>query len=114
MIKAISIFGLGYVGLCTSACFADKGFRVIGVDVDEEKIKYLARGKSTIYESNLEPMLKRAIEKGTFLPTTDAKSAVNESTISFITVGTPSKNDGNIDLRYVESAVQDVGLAMKD
>jgi UDPglucose 6-dehydrogenase len=112
--KAISIFGLGYVGLCTAVCFVDRGFRVVGVDVDEEKVKLLAGGKSPIYEPGLEPMLKRAVEKGTSLLTTDAKSAIDGSDVSFITVGTPSRSDGSIDLGYIKSAARDVGSAMKN
>lgn len=112
--KAISIFGLGYVGLCTAACFADRNFKVVGVDVNEEKVKILAEGKSPIYEPGLEPILKRAVEKGTFRPTLDAKSAIDESDVSFITVGTPSELGGRIDLKHVESAARDVGSAMKD
>lgn len=112
--KTISIFGLGYVGLCTAACFAGRGFKVIGVDVDEERVKLLAGGRSPIYEPSLESMLERAVEGGTFFPTTDAKSAIDGSDISFITVGTPSRADGSIDLKHVESAARDVGSTMND
>jgi UDPglucose 6-dehydrogenase len=112
--RAISIFGLGYVGLCTAACFADRGFKVVGVDVDEEKVKVLAEGRSSIHEPGLEPMLQKAIKGGTLRPTLDAKSAVEESDVSFITVGTPSGPDGRIDLKHVELAARDVGSAMRD
>jgi len=112
--KAISIFGLGYVGLCTAACFADRGFKVIGVDIDENKVKLLARGNSPIYEPGLEPTLRMATKAGRFLPTTDAKSALDSSDISIITVNTPSKAGGGIDLKHVESAARNVGSAMRE
>jgi len=112
--KAISISGLGYVGLCTAACFANKGFKVVGVDVDEEKVKLLSGRGSPVYEPGLESMLERAVERGMFFPTTDVKAAIDRSDISFITVGTPSRADGSIDLKHVESAARDLGSAMKD
>ena len=112
--KAISIFGLGYAGLCTAACFANKDFKIIGVDVNEEKVKLLAKGNSPIHEPGLEPILGRAVREGVFLPTTDAKFAVDNSDVSIITVSTPSKTDGGIDLSYIESVARDVGSAVRE
>lgn len=112
--KTISIFGLGYVGLCTAACFASRGFRVVGVDVDGERVKLLTGGRPPIYEPGLDSMLKRAVEEEMFFPTTDAKSSIDGSDVSFITVGTPSRADGSIDLKHVKSAARDVGSAMND
>ena len=56
----IAVVGTGYVGLVTGTCFADTGFRVTCVDIDEEKVRTLSSGTATIFEAGLEPLLKRS------------------------------------------------------
>ena len=103
----ISIIGTGYVGLVTGACLADMGHKVICVDVDQEKVDKINKGISPIYEDGLTEILKQ--NTGKITATTDYARAVNQSTITFICVGTPSRDDGSIDLSYVKSAVQTIG-----
>lgn len=110
----LSIFGLGYVGLCTAVSFAYRGFQVIGIDIDEKKIKAIQEGRSPIYEPYIETMLRDAITRKMFTLTTDAENAVKGSDFSFITVGTPNLPDGKIDLNYVRSASMDIGKALKE
>ncbi|ADB58270.1 UDP-glucose dehydrogenase family protein [Archaeoglobus profundus] len=110
----ISIVGSGYVGIVTGIGFAELGHDVIFVDVDENKVNLINSGKPPIYEKGLKELMQK--NKGRYHATTDYDEAVNKSEITFICVGTPSKEDGSIDLRYVESASKGVGeaLANKD
>ena len=110
---AISVIGMGYVGLCTAATFASKGFRTIGIDIDEKRIEKIQQGRAPIYEPQLEGMLKKALRKKLLEATTDM-SEVFGSSSTFLTVGTPSKEDGSIDLTYVERATEELGKALRE
>jgi len=112
-VKAISIFGIGRVGLCTAVCFANKGIKVIGVDIDPEKVKAINQGRPPFYEPDLRELLE-SVRKRDFFCTTDQRLAGKETDISFITVGTPSKPNGNINLQHVETASRNIGEALKD
>lgn len=106
--------GLGYVGLATAVCFANRGYRVYGVEVDKLKSELIQRGKSPIHEQGIESGLRKSVGSGSFSCGTNIKEAVLNSEITFITVGTPSKQTGEIDLSYVELAAREVGSAIKD
>lgn len=110
---SISFFGLGYVGIVTAACFALKDFKVIAYDIDSKKVNALNNGKTTIYEPKLDDIVKQGLEKGYLQATNDPEYAINNSDITFITVGTPQKEDGSIDLSYVESASRTIGKILK-
>ncbi|MEM0171547.1 MAG: nucleotide sugar dehydrogenase [Thermoproteota archaeon] len=112
--KNVSIFGLGYVGLSTAVCFSIKNINVIGYDVDKSKIEKLSMGIPTIYEEGLEELLKVSIKNEKIKFTSDPKEAIAKSDITFITVGTPSKEDKSIDLSYVESAATQIGEALRE
>lgn len=109
---SVSVVGLGYVGLSTAACFADAGVRVIGVDVDEKKLRRLERGDLPFREEGLDKMLRSSVRRGTFRVSADHGEAVRESSITFLTVGTPSLPDGRIDLSYVLAAAGGVAKAL--
>lgn len=108
----ISIIGTGYVGLVTGACFSDLGNEVVCVDVNEDKIGQLKKGVMPIYEPGLEEIVRRNYELGQLSFTSDMKSAVQNSTICFIAVGTPMDEDGSADMQYVLSAAASVGQYM--
>ncbi|MBO0889145.1 UDP-glucose/GDP-mannose dehydrogenase family protein [Candidatus Bathyarchaeota archaeon] len=108
----ISFVGLGYVGLCTATVFATKGIQVTGIDIDTERIQKLTKGEPPFHEPGLEPMLKTAIKKKTIEFTTDIRSVADGST-TFVTVGTPSNEDGSINLSYVKKATEDIGSAIR-
>jgi UDPglucose 6-dehydrogenase len=112
--QRISIFGLGYVGLCTAVPFAQRGFHVIGVDVAKGKIEMIERGEPPIHEPGLVEAMNAPQTRSRFAVTTDPLKAIENSDISFITVGTPSQPDGRIDLGYVESVSKDIGGALRD
>jgi len=110
----ISSFGLGYVGLCTALCFASKNFTSIGVDIDQEKVRTIKEGSSPIYEPSLQTLLQECLDRGTFRCSTNPCEAVMKSDISFITVGTPSLPDGEIDLAYIRQVAREIGEALKE
>jgi len=107
----ISIIGTGYVGLVTAAGFSEKGHKVICVDVVKEKIDMINSGKSPIFEKGLEEVLRKNVGKS-ITATSDLKSAVMDSEVTFICVGTPSKADGSFDRTYVEKATEDTARAL--
>lgn len=108
----ISIIGSGYVGLVTGACFADLGNRVICVDNDISKIKKLKSGAIPIYELGLEEIVKRNSADKRLLFSSNIREAVRKSEVIFICVGTPSKEDGEADLSFVEYVSREIALSM--
>jgi UDPglucose 6-dehydrogenase len=106
----VCVIGVGYVGLVTGACLAEKGHRVVCVDIDDGKVARVNRGECPIVEAGLEHLLSRHVGKK-FRATTDLEAAVQDSDISFIAVGTPFR-DGAIDLRFVEDAASAVGRTL--
>jgi UDPglucose 6-dehydrogenase/GDP-mannose 6-dehydrogenase len=111
-LSRISVIGTGYVGLVSGACFAEVGHDCTCVDIDAAKVERINRGEPPIHEKGLESILKRHIGKR-LRATTDLRSAVHESEITFIAVGTPF--DGQrIDLKYVREAARQIGAALRD
>jgi len=108
----ISVIGSGYVGLATGIGFASLGYKVIFVDIDKEKVRLINSGRSPIYEKNIENYMKKY--KNNYYATTDYKSAILDSDISFICVGTPSKPDGGISLKFIKEASRSMGIALKE
>ena len=110
----ISIFGLGYVGCVGAACLAKLGHNVIGVDVNENKVRLMNEGKPTIIEEGIAELCAEAHEKGLMRATTDVKDAVMNTDVSFIVVGTPSSKEGHLNLSYIYNVAQQIGHALKD
>lgn len=113
-IMKITIVGSGYVGLVTGACFSEVGINVVCVDIDSKKIENLNKGIIPIYEPGLEDMITRNMNKGRLNFTTNIESAVKESEVVFISVGTPPDEDGSADLKYVLAVARDCGKHMTD
>jgi len=111
MSKNISIIGTGYVGLVSGACFASLGHNVICVDVDKEKVNKINNGVSPIYEKGLNDLLKK--HKTLIKATTSYQKAIKYSDITFICVGTPSLDDGDIDLSYIDKAAESIAAEIK-
>jgi len=110
----ISVIGTGYVGLVSGACFAQMGNSVTCVDIDEKKIESLEKGIIPIYEPGLEKMVLDNYKQKTLQFTTNSTSAIANSTICFIAVGTPMGEDGSADLQYVLSVAKTIGESMQD
>jgi UDPglucose 6-dehydrogenase len=110
--KALSVIGIGKLGLPLAAYYAHRGYKVIGVDVNKVTVEAVNQGKSTIYEPGLEELLKN--HRGRLTATTDIKFAVENSSITFILVPTPSEKDGGFSTKYAEEAARNIGVALKD
>jgi UDPglucose 6-dehydrogenase len=104
--------GTGYVGLVTGTCFAEFGNDVICVDIDSDKIEKLNKGIIPIYEPGLDVMLSKNVKEGRLKFSTNIKTALEQSLVIFIAVGTPQAGDGSADLRYVESVAKDIAQYM--
>ncbi|HRY83293.1 MAG TPA: UDP-glucose/GDP-mannose dehydrogenase family protein, partial [Candidatus Cloacimonadota bacterium] len=110
----LAVIGTGYVGLVTGTCFAEMGNQVICVDTDATKINMLNKGKIPIWEPGLEEMVKRNQAGKRLSFTTDIKSAVQDSLVLFIAVGTPPDEDGSADLKYVIQAAKEIAQSMNE
>jgi GDP-mannose 6-dehydrogenase len=111
--KSISVFGLGYVGAVTAACLADKGYRVVGVDVNPAKVQALESGRAPVLEPRLDDLVTAGRKAGRLHATTDAAAAVSESEVSFVCVGTPSLPNGRLDLGGVGRVCEEIGTALR-
>ena len=110
----ISIFGLGYVGCVGAACLAKLGHKVIGVDVNENKVRLINEGKPTIIEEGIAELCREAHEKGLMSATMDVREAVHATDVSFIVVGTPSSKEGHLNLNYIFTVAKQIGEALRD
>jgi len=111
--QRVSIVGTGYVGLCTAVGFASKGYKVITSTHDPEKATSINEGIPPFHEPGLQELLQKTVSKGYLRCVLDREEAVLNTDITFIAVGTPSKPDGSIDLRYVERSAGEIGKALK-
>lgn len=110
----ISIFGLGYVGCVGIGCLASQGNKMIGVDVSDVKVDLINSGKPTIVEKDIEELIAKGYKDGKISATLDYKYAVKNSDISFICVGTPSAENGHLNLNYIYQTAKEIGVALKD
>lgn len=104
-----AVIGTGYVGLVQGVIMADFGADVICMDINKEKIEILKKGIVPIFEPGLQELLTKNIKAKRIKFTTDMKTAVENSDVIFIAVGTPPAEDGSADLKYVLSAAQEIG-----
>ncbi|MGA6982296.1 MAG: UDP-glucose/GDP-mannose dehydrogenase family protein [Candidatus Sulfotelmatobacter sp.] len=109
----ISIFGLGYVGTVTAACFAHQGNHVTGVDLSPGKVEAMEAGRSPIVEPQLSDMIAESHQACHLHATSDSPAAVMNSDISFLCVGTPSLRNGKLDLGHIEPVCRQIGETLK-
>jgi len=108
----IAVVGTGYVGLSTGVGFAIRGNEVICVDKVKEKVKQINQGVTPIYEPLLEEHLRKVLEEGRLKATGDLHKAMRKSEVIFISVGTPPKEDGSIDLKYIKEVSKEIGRSL--
>ena len=110
----ISIFGMGYVGAVCTACLAQRGHQIIGVDVSKHKVELINAGRSPIVEPGLDELLAAGKNAGRIRATNDYTDAIQNSDITMVCVPTPSKRNGDLSLEYIEAVCREIGMAMRD
>jgi len=111
MNQTISVFGLGKLGCTMLACFAHKGWNVIGMDVNKGYVEKISNGESPIFEPFVDELIKK--NRSNIRATTDSKYAVENSSVSFVIVPTPSLKDGSFSTKYVEAVVAEIGSILR-
>ncbi len=109
----ISVFGLGYVGCVSVGCLAQNGHYVIGIDVNNIKVKQINSGKSTIVEKDIEGIISEQYEKRRITATTDFRKAILSTELSLVAVGTPSTANGHLELSYIFNVANNFGEVLK-
>ena len=102
----ITVIGCGYLGATHAACMAELGFEVLGIDVDEGKVKALQEARLPFYEPGLEPMLRKHVDSGRLAFTTSYQEVADFGDVHFVCVSTPQR-DGELaaDVSHVDSAI---------
>ena len=111
-LPAISVVGLGYVGAVSTACLSSLGHHVVGCDIDAVKRAAVGSGKSPIHEEGLTDLLTEGVEKGLIGTTGDLIAAVLETDVTFVSVGTPTKEGGGCDYTAIIKSAQAIGKAL--
>ncbi len=106
----ISVIGTGYVGAVTGACFAELGHQIVFVGRNQKKLDLINEGKSPIFEPQLDQLLKKNQVRIT--TTTDLPDAIRKTELTFICVGTPSLEDGSIDLQQITDVSRTIGTCL--
>jgi GDP-mannose 6-dehydrogenase len=109
----ISVFGLGYVGCVSVGCLARNGHNVIGVDVNEAKVRQINNGLPTIIEKDIDLIIQEECSRNRIVATTDYVSAIEKTDVSIIAVGTPSGLNGHLNLSYIFEVANHFGQVMK-
>jgi GDP-mannose 6-dehydrogenase len=113
MNHSISVFGLGYVGTVTAACLAFRGHNVTGVDLNPNKVEAMNSGKSPIVEPRINEIITESHGANRLRATSSAETAVLNSDISILCVGTPSLRNGKLDLGNIEPVCREIGEILK-
>src|SRR6266853_2871329 len=109
----VSVFGLGYVGSVSAAALAADGHDVIGVDVNAGKVGQINQGRSPIVEPGLAEPLDKTVSAGRLRATTDTADAIQNSEVSLLCVGTPSRKNGSLDLTYLTRVCEQIGEELR-
>ncbi len=108
----VSVIGLGYVGTTTAACLAARGHTVVGVDVNPVKAEMVARGESPVIEEGVAERLGAALAAGRLTAITSVDRVAQDTDVSLVCVGTPSRRNGSLDLDHLVRAVESVGRSL--
>ncbi len=108
----IGVMGTGYVGLTTAVCFSELGHKVVGFDIDTEKVETLTSGISTIYEEGMSELIVKNLKNNNLI-FTHSISHLSDCDFVFLCVPTPQDSDGSADLSYVIKAARDLNGVLK-
>ena len=112
-LASVSIVGLGYVGAVSTACLASLGHRVVGVDIDTVKVAAIAGGYAPIHEAELGDLLEAGVADGLVSATTDLAAAVADTDVTFVSVGTPTAEDGGCDYTAIVASARAIGEGLR-
>ena len=110
----VSVIGLGFVGLSIAVTNAIKGIKTIGVDINEQKINNLKKCKIDFFEPGLDKKLKKSISSKNILFTQNIHDAIINSDITFLSVGTPPKKSGDVDLKFINNALKQIFRSLQN
>ena len=110
----LAVIGTGYVGLASGACYAELGNQVYCIDIDQEKIEGLKKGKMPIYDPELDALIANNHAEGRLHFTNNLTEALEDCSLYFIDVGTPPVEDGSADLQYVLAVAKEIGSLLTD
>jgi GDP-mannose 6-dehydrogenase len=108
----ISVFGMGYVGCVTAAALSQRGNRVVGVDINGQKVEAIAVGESPVLEKGLSEVIAESVRSGRLTATTNGAAAVSETELSLLCVGTPTKKNGSFEYSHLMGAVREIGAGI--
>ncbi len=111
---AVSVFGLGYVGCVSAACLASRGHRVVGVDVNPDKVESLRQGRCPVVEEEIGELTAEVVAAGDLVVAEDAAAAILATDISLVCVGTPSGAGGGLSTAYLEEVTAEIGAALRE
>ena len=109
----ICVLGLGYVGAVSAACLAQEGHEVIGVDPEPAKVDLINAGKTPIIEKDVGSIIEKQVAAGRLSATTEVAAAVGQADLSIVCVGTPSRANGDIELKFVRRVCEQIGIALR-
>jgi GDP-mannose 6-dehydrogenase len=108
----IAVFGMGYVGCVSAACFASRGHEVVGVDVSADKVAMVSEGRTPVVEERIGDLIADEVAAGRLRATTDSKAAVAETDVALVCVGTPSTDSGGLLTTHLEQVSEEIGAAL--
>lgn len=109
----IAVVGTGYVGLVTGTCLSEVGHSVTCIDIDQEKVNKMQAGQSPIYEPGLDELMMKNINEKRLFFTTNHATGFEGADVIYIAVGTPEKEDGSANLKFVELVAKDIAAHVK-
>lgn len=112
--RRVSVVGLGFIGLAMAVHLASKGYNVLASSNDKQKVKKVAHAKIQFFEPRLEQMLRSVLRSKKLKVVHGRESAVLNSDMTFVTVGTPSRRDGSCDLTFIKETTKEIGKALKE
>lgn len=113
LLMNIAVIGLGYVGVVTSACLAQCGHDIVGVDISPNKVELINQGKSPIVEADIDEWVARSVKAGSLRATLSMADALSDASMAIICVGTPSRADGSLETKYVQAVAREVGEVLR-
>jgi GDP-mannose 6-dehydrogenase len=108
------MFGMGYVGIVSAACLARDGHHIVGIDPNLTKVELVNSGQTPIIEQDMPEMVKAAVDAGRLTATTDVRSAVMNTELSLVCVGTPSRDNGSLNLQHVQNVCRQIGEILRE